>query len=320
MSTSSAFCNSQGNRRLQLLYNIAPPRYNTISPYPKYTQDELNMRRKAEILKYKSNNQNSKSNGFTKAKNWSNIVTTNKNALSVITCEQDRDMIPTPTYFSDIPGPVQYLVNNTKIPLYNFNLNTSAYGITPNNNNNELWQLITEDNIYFSNGIQTPLFRILILDKIDKSTYSFQYQTPIAFYLTGDNQGIVSSTAPPYDCSLNITDINVAVTYGGNVVNLATSAICDIKNVAYKSGIPYRFYFYLGMLTINIADMRTTPGFIYDVNVSFNIDTFLLGNYYNINNVGIYANLQNADFLTSVNAVTTDASSNHFSTYGISGS
>lgn len=314
MSTSSSFCDEQNNRRFQMVYHIPPPRYDIISPYPTYTQEQLNMRRKAEILKYMSNNQNSKSNGFTKANRWSKIAT---NAKPASICAQNPDMIPTPTYFSDIPGPIQYLVRDTTIPLYNFKMNTNSNGIIATENTSSMWQITAGDNVYFSNNEQSRLFRISILDKIEKSTYSFQYKTPIAFYLTGDNN---PSTTTPHDCSLNITDVNIEVTYGGRVVNLATTTSIDMSSVRYTSREPYRFYFYLGMMTINIENMSTTSGFVYDVNAKFNINTFSLGTFYNINTVGIYANLQTPNFLHSISASTTDISSINFTPYNISGS
>ena len=62
----------QINRRA--LLNVPPPRYTPVCPYPQYTQFQLDMRRKAEILKYRANASNLKTNNFTKAEKYSMLV------------------------------------------------------------------------------------------------------------------------------------------------------------------------------------------------------------------------------------------------------
>ena len=305
-------------KRLQLLYNVPPPRYTPLSPYPKYTQQQLDMRRKAEILKYTANNQNSKSNGFTKSQRWSNAVNgSNRNTAAA--CIQNQDMTPTPTYFSDIPGPVQYLVRDTTIPLYNFNANTNAYGIGTNITA-EKWQLIVDNDAYFTNGKRARLFRLFILANIDKPTYSFQYTTPVAFYVQGANGVVSNGAVADVSCGLTITAINTVVVYNGAAVNLQTNATCEITNVSYNSDpTSYSFFFYLGIMTISIPNLYTTQGFIYDVDVTFSIDTGSLGNHYSVNEVGVMANLTAVDLLASQGANTTDVSPNDYSVCEIVG-
>lgn len=67
----SVLCNQ---RRLQMLFTTPPVRFTPNNPYvdnPQYTKQQFDMRRKAEILKYRNPTQ---SNGLTKAQRWAAIA------------------------------------------------------------------------------------------------------------------------------------------------------------------------------------------------------------------------------------------------------
>lgn len=63
-------------RRLKFLNNIPPQRLMLTSPYEgsTYTQGDLDMRRKAEILAYKSNKTSNQTNSLTRSERWAQIV------------------------------------------------------------------------------------------------------------------------------------------------------------------------------------------------------------------------------------------------------
>jgi len=64
-------------RKQQMLFNIPPIRYTPISPYekfPQFTKTQFDMRRKAEVLSYTASKSNTKTNNFTKANKWSQLV------------------------------------------------------------------------------------------------------------------------------------------------------------------------------------------------------------------------------------------------------
>lgn len=79
-----------------------------------YTQDELNMRRKIEILKYSKNSMESKTNtlSYETGRAW-NLSTKRKS------CPQD-DLLPSTTASCNIPGPIQIIQYDQTIPLYNY--------------------------------------------------------------------------------------------------------------------------------------------------------------------------------------------------------
>lgn len=75
------------------------------SPYPTYTQAELDMRRKAEILQYNSNYQSTKQNGLTKKEKYTQIVRgTYQSTVTNTTTICPYTMIITPSTSSGVPG------------------------------------------------------------------------------------------------------------------------------------------------------------------------------------------------------------------------
>jgi hypothetical protein len=139
-------------RKRQQLFSMPSFRATPISPYPDYTQEQLDMRRKAEILQYAGNRMNTKTNNLTKTGRYAQIISGKYQSQSYTTiftetanyrhdnlldlsfvvitrtpvysnpdrtCPLDN-MIPVPTSSSDVPGPIINLYNDTSIPLYNY--------------------------------------------------------------------------------------------------------------------------------------------------------------------------------------------------------
>jgi hypothetical protein len=91
------------------------------------TQDQLNMRRKAEILKYNSTQTNSQTNAPTKNEVFSQIM-----RGSYKQCSVDTRSKPVSTTASNIPGKPMYLFEDTNIQLYNYNTykNNVTFGLS----------------------------------------------------------------------------------------------------------------------------------------------------------------------------------------------
>jgi hypothetical protein len=132
-------------RRNLQLNNIPPERYDNLltSPYlPQnggFTENDLNMRRKAEILTHNSN-QLLKVNSLTKSQKYSIIVknTTSNTPIYNNKCfkNDNGQFILTPSSSCDIPGNVIMLYNDQNIPLYNFSRGYDTKAITANKDNN----------------------------------------------------------------------------------------------------------------------------------------------------------------------------------------
>jgi hypothetical protein len=103
------------------LNNVPPPRYTPINPYPKFTQMQLDMRRKCEIFKYAGSGSAQQTNTLSKKQQYANLVS-NTNIASrgtQYTCTKDR-MLPTLTSACDVPGPIQTLTYDPSVNLYNY--------------------------------------------------------------------------------------------------------------------------------------------------------------------------------------------------------
>lgn len=133
-------------QRLQNQINHVPGPRNELQPSPSpyeqgFTQSQLDMRRKVEILEYKASRQNTKTNSFTRSQKWSQFIRNgsgvSQSVLNQIAnggspieiCPNDK-YIPKPTYYSNVPGPIIDLVYDPNVPLYKFQENTEAAGTT----------------------------------------------------------------------------------------------------------------------------------------------------------------------------------------------
>lgn len=121
-----------------MLNNIPPVRYVPNSPYPTYTQYELDMRRKAEILKYKKNS--TQSNGITQKQKYTQIVKSVGRQTNVTQSLNNQCSVidsptvfypPLPASYSGVPGGGM-LYCNPNIPVYNYKESAPSYGITNN--------------------------------------------------------------------------------------------------------------------------------------------------------------------------------------------
>ena len=185
MATIADLCNQ---RKQYQLFNKPPIRYNPPNPYPGSTQEQLNMRRKVEILKYNKNS--TQGPQLTKAQKLSQMLTRTSN-LTRLVCPNDK-YIPVLSTASDIPGPPIYLVEDDNVPLYKYAQNTDVYGEQVTDDDDE-WTLNTVSNQLILSAQDHTTFCNLIIRPIIKQPYTnFTLQTPVLFRLQGI--GMPSST------------------------------------------------------------------------------------------------------------------------------
>jgi len=287
MSGLTEFCD-QRRQRMLFTNPLSIIRYTPISPYDgTVTQQQLDMRRKAEILEYNANKSNTKTNNLTRTEKWSRYA----NGYYETICASDKQ-IPTPTSSSNIPGPIIMLYNNPNVPLYNYASGVDSYGII-NPSIATGWNTLTPNNVECKTTVDTTISSILIQPGIDSPTYNFTIKTPIAIYLYGTTTG--NSTV-----TININKITPSVLYGGNVVQ--TTPLCSFNSTSLDLSlnsptttnltIPYSYsaVVYMGIVTISNIVLPTYPGFVYN----FNINCLLNHTYSNVNlspTVGVYSNL-----------------------------
>ena len=184
-------------KRERALVNRPPTRFLAISPYRNYvfnddgtvnkfessstgyTKNQLDMRRKVEILKYDKRNgkQTSSQRYATLVKGLGRRININtaENIRSITQC----DLIPKPLSSSNVPparnesGRNQMLVMQPSIPLYNYNVQVGAF---PNDNNIDKTTDFYRFHKYLQNKVEYPFdteFRGLVS--------IFQMSEPVQF-------------------------------------------------------------------------------------------------------------------------------------------
>jgi hypothetical protein len=127
-------------RSKQLLFNTPLPRYTPISPYNgEFTKFQLDMRRKAEVLKHNNNASSTKTNNLTKAEKWSQIVKGNSNSQSSNFPSINLTLIDYEGNYSNITVKYPDTIETKPTPQYyidtngNTVLDINAYQIVGNN-------------------------------------------------------------------------------------------------------------------------------------------------------------------------------------------
>uniref|UniRef100_A0A6C0I2V1 Uncharacterized protein n=1 Tax=viral metagenome TaxID=1070528 RepID=A0A6C0I2V1_9ZZZZ len=321
----SAICNQ---RARQQLYAPKPIRLEMTSPYTgQFTKTQLDMRRKAEILQYKSNASSTQTNSLTKAQKWAQIangkgqrsaytqlvnyvsdpatgsVNTVVTNVPNYTCEND-DLIPTPSYACGVPGPITYFIRDVNVPLYGYATNTDSYAITKAENTDP-WTVSVQKDIFLPSTVEMELLAINIRSYIRNSFTTFSIQMPISLYISSFSSLPIATTGLSLiGNKLQITNIAINVYYNGQFVTNKCNIVSPTLNTPYTFDIvcnptvqSFSNLINLGVLYVQNLGLYTTAGYIYDVKavvtVAFtpsNSDTY--SNYFAANtSYGVYCNL-----------------------------
>jgi|LauGreSBDMM110SN_4_FD.fasta_scaffold02205_4 hypothetical protein len=288
-------------RRFNMLYNVPPTRYTPVSPYTytlngqlKYTKQQLDMRRKVEILKYdKSSSQVSKQ---TKKEKWVQI-NNQKYPVYKILAKNNCDTIETSSKLSNIPGPAVPLKLDSNVPLYNFGTPIRSYAILNNMNDIPYELIVTGDTSYFYDSQFAFLAYIRILSSIDETSKLFSIQIPFAI---GYNKTSSTSTTISGNIFLQVTN-NISNTtkiyYSGSVVNSGMHRISfDISGAYFPPNSSNTVETdIIGTITIDNIYLPTHSGYLYEVQQMFDINTDIslavITPYIKVhtNNITIYA-------------------------------
>jgi hypothetical protein len=307
-----------------MLYNKPPSRFNVISPYEttNYTKFDLDMRRKAEVLKYQKGS--TKGNTLTKKQQWAQIANSNYQTLSTsylktITIFDDNiglkivdcsaaNSIRTPLSACDVPPDpnVSFLYNDESVPLYNYlnPISTRAYGIQNlEENENVIFNTYVLYNTICENSISTKIASILFTDNANQTAYTISIQNiPLAFYM----QGVLSNgTFNETDSNIKILNIQLETYYNDELVpersiyhyifspsSILTTYTLNISANTYQSGNTFKGIQYIGTMSISNILLYANPGFIYDfrLNVSLSYSSNITPNVPSIH-TSIIANI-----------------------------
>lgn len=292
-------------RMRRLVNNVPPVRFELVSPYTsgRYTQRDLDMRRKAEILQYSSSKMSTQTNSLTKKQKWALIARGNfptppttyqpdpvsGDLVPSTNCPAD-DMLLVPTSSSDVPGKPINLYLDKSVPLYNYGSPQRSYPFNVNINTS-LWRISTGLDILLPHNEEDDLFTMSINNNIDQPTYNYTVRFPVSLFVMGVIQSNnINKTIP---ITLSIYSITLNIYYSNNLVKsvgIPPTLSSLVVNVGGKTG-EFSANQYVGTVSSTSIRLFTEPGYIYDAKLIFRISITGGGsNYFSTIKAYAYAN------------------------------
>ncbi len=282
---SNNICTILEQRRQLALLKKPANRYEGMlytNPYESgYTKEQLDMRRKAEVLQYKKTA--SHTDNLSKKGKYAKLFTIAGNNNI---CPLDL-YLPTPSSSSNVPGPLTTLQYNESVPLYNYASTADNYA-NLNPDDNSQFDLYADNNILVTNGQTVKVASLLINNPIE-SLSTFTVTIPIGLYVSASISG-----SDIYDASYSIPVVTFGVYYNGSLVpgTSITSASFSNKIVRVTSNTSNTIFSgatYVGSLTTTFT-LSTQKGFVYEFRMS--ASTALIQQSINISPTsGMFANI-----------------------------
>ena len=276
-------CTNQRKQRQQFFLHEAgaESRFTVVSPYTYdasgrliYTPKELDMRRKAEILKHQNT-----SNNYSGKRKWAYLASATNTTRACPTIYK-----LTPNTSSDVPGKPMMLSNNPNVPLYNYkSLDTSSYAEIPYDNYKRLYDIFPIANINAANGASAIITDIVILNP-NNNSFAFGFTIPVSITYSATYRE-VSSFAINY-AQLFIQSARLDVFYSDSLVaevdalyneqpliskDLIISAVNLTLDVQKSSIGPINLQQYLGTIYIPAVNLQTVTQYVYRCKITINI-------------------------------------------------
>jgi hypothetical protein len=241
-------------RKLRLQYNVPITRFTKVSPYSLgFTKHDLDMRRKAEVLKHSGPQKSTQANKLTKAQKFAQTVrgyspqqknldpfTGKFKEADLAFCESSLNRVLTSS--SDVPGPITSLYLDPSIPLYNYAPPDRTFSENVKENELPFRFFVNSENSSFLPGISQNIGALEILDKIPNSSTVFELVVPYT-------QGTIINNPVLY------------VTYSGSPIL--------INNYTYD-------YTQEGTLLIKNITLYTTAGYFFEFALQFNDESITI--------------------------------------------
>jgi hypothetical protein len=268
MATLSEQCRQ---RRLAQLYNIPPTRLETITPYGgPFSKFDLDMRRKAEVLKYANNASNTKTNNLTKREQFAALSRggpraspTTVKVAEVLNCNDN--LIQTSTSASGVPGPAIMLYEDASVPLYNYSSNVDSYAQLPPNNNTETFYFVPTSNLALANDVSGQIFAQLFTTLADFQYANYAVNIPIGISVSGT----VLDLSVGRTVTFTVTSAKVALYYNSEIASVKTYSgpplymTVDLSSNAVPGTAFSVLNQYVGNLTFSQWPVYGGPGYVY---------------------------------------------------------
>jgi hypothetical protein len=270
----------RNNKVRGMLFNNPVGRYTPVNPYQLgYTQQELDMRRKAEILQY-----NKTANGrLKKTQAWVNVVagSTQRRRYSSYyirglvdgennQCPQDI-AIPTLSTSSGVPGPPILLYYDAAIPLYNYSTGQNSLGTQPSTTTST-WLTRFDTDVMKSNSEQNIFTLNIPRNSVLEPSETFSFTTSVALYVSGyttQNGGLIEMSIP-------IQNLSLSIVFGSSMITLAQTPtmtfsagfLQDLSGTIPSVG-QFAGKIYMGEVTFSNIILSTLIGNTYDFYISY---------------------------------------------------
>ena len=288
MSNFTLSCTNQRKQRSRFFYHEAgdsSSRLNIISPYIYetnnqlvYTQNDFDMRRKAEILKY-NNNSNLNNNNKQKYSFLSKKTTKTKN------CPDSNKAKPSSS--SDVPGKIIQLSEKTDVPLYKYKDISKQFTFSniPFDNFKRIFDQFTFFNTFNNNDAEVNIMDIIILNP-DNNQFRFNFSIPICIQFEADFEPIQNLNTDIATAQIAIFSSLLKVFYSDSLVledNIEYRSEPEVSSDIVKSTFSIsldfqtsetgkiRFSQYVGNIIVNNVTLQTITQYVYTILLKTNI-------------------------------------------------
>ena len=275
-------CNNQRKQRSRFFYHeagdnasrfsvVSPYTYNTSTNQLDYSQDDFNMRRKSEILKYNSNNNKTNSKK-------ANYAFLSKKQKKQIICPDDTRAKPTSA--SGVPGKIILLKENDNVPLYNYKTDLQQFGFQniPYDDFKRIFDSFPFYNTRSLNNVATNVLDLIVLNP-DNNQFKFNFSIPICIQYSADYTS-VSATDDVHGAQIGLHSSLFEVFYSDSLMsttNIPYRSVpeleSDIIMSTYSISIDFNqsttnkvsFSQYIGNIIINNVDIHTVTQYVYNL-------------------------------------------------------
>ena len=293
---NNILCSNAINTRDTYIQNQPKPiRLKIISPYTgklleqggssTVTQEQLDMRRKVEILQYKKNSSNNAR--LTKSQAFSRLINAPPRQRAPTNGVNSCKYKPTLSTSADVPGPPIVLQLDENVELYKYAEPQQARSIFESEETIQPWNVNVNTNVFADDDLATNLFTLYI-NRIENTFTPYSFQFPIALYIQGNTSSGVTSE------SFHIQNFSFQVLFDGAPLEISFSSnIAELQNryltINDSTSGDFFAYQYIGVLEINNLTLPTQYGFVYDFSFKFQISTINENNA----NAGVFMNVSN---------------------------
>jgi len=287
-------------RRARIPFNIPLTRNVIENPYATHTEEELNLRRKVEILKHNTGSNQTK---LTKRQQWAQIVRGNYNTNN-LSIPADANVVMS-SATANVPGPNIPLAPNYRVPLYAFKTSTAVPGF--NNVPPEPlpeWSINNASDVICYPSIENASLATLFIRPTIKSPYyTYRYTTPVVAtiqgsYLPVDTSGCtITAIIRPvafkvyYNQSQVQNSINTIASLTTDTIQLDLTPSVDLTDPTIET-FDFRATIRLGDLAVENIFLYTEPNYVYTFRITYFVQYVITNSSSSLRNSEIQKRLQ----------------------------